>query len=593
MKRWVATGVLGSLFASAAISASPSDAWYAEDTDYLFWFLVIADVHTGENLWGGTQDTDNLAWVVGEAFHAIAPRFVFICGDLVDATHGGLIPKAQSDDEWSEYRSVLEAAGMTPDVLVDLPGNHDQYCDKGLTHYRTFSMQGAVDDQTQHSIIYWPHPPTPGRLPMAHPLTPAGPLAPEGFYHFLAVATPGNDGACWPADNAGLDAAEMDFIKAALAANAGAALHFAFGHHGVHWGGSNKVGEGGSAFRDLLKTHEVAAYFWGHTHDYLAEFHDGTLFFNVRSLGKNDDLNVALAAVDHDSLAVRAFTARRWPFVLVTAPADRSLGGGNPHAYTVPRSWASAPVRALVFSVPAPQGVRFRVDDGPWQGMAEVTPGVYQGAMDATGLAEGEHRLRVRADPWDDADHETRFLVGTTVCGNGQDDDGDGVTDFPDDPGCVNPADQDEQDPPPPPEPDPAADEAGADLDTRSDLAAEEVAVFEDASAGDPGDAAGLDDRVGEGPTDEVSFEEAVSGDRGSGVDAQDAAADPGGGPDGVDGDRVQDGPGRPAASVGGGCAHSRRGGSPLGACALFLWLVGALRFFPGRCASVRGGNRR
>lgn len=572
MTRRIAAVGLGMLVAASSAAASPSDARYAEDTDHLFWFLVISDTHVGENLWGGTQDTDNLAWVVGEAFQTIQPRFVFNCGDLVDATHGGLIPKDQSDGEWSEYRSVLDGHGMTPDLYVDLPGNHDQYCDKGLTHYRTYSMSGSMDDQTQHSVVY---------------------QTPEGFYHFLAVATPANDGACWPADNAGLDPAEMDFIKAAFAANAGASLHFAFGHHGVHWGESNKVGEGAGEFRDLLKHYEVAVYFWGHTHDYLSEFHDGTLFFNVRSLGKSEDRHVALAAVDHDSLSVRAFTARKWPYVLVTAPADRSLGGGNPHAYTVPRSWASAPVRALVFSLPPPEGVRFRVDDGPWQGMIEVAPGVYQGTMDATALSEGEHRLRVRADPWDDADHETRFLAGTTVCGNGQDDDADGLTDFPDDPGCQNPADQDEQNPPPLPDPEPAADEAGPDLEPPADLPAEAVAVVEDASAGDPGDAAGPGDGAFEVAMDPGSFEEAAFGDRPSGWDAGDGTADPGGGPEGVDRDRVQDAPGRPAPSVGGGCAHCRPEGSPLGACALLLWLVGALRFAPGRRASVRGGDRR
>lgn len=570
------------LVATFPASASPGDAWYADDADHLFWFLVTADVHVGENLFGGTQDTDNLAWVVGEAFQTVRPRFVFVCGDLVDATHGGLIPKEQSDDEWSAYRAVLEAAGMTPDVFVDLPGNHDQYCDKGLTHYRKFSMQGATDDQIQHSIVAWPF-----------PLRSAGDQVPAGSYHFLAVATPANDGACWPADNAGLDAAEMDFIKAALAANEGASLHFAFGHHGVHWGGSNKVGEGGSEFRQLLQQYKVAAYFWGHTHDYFNEYHDGTLFFNVRSLGKSDDRNVALAAVDHDSLAVRAFTARRWPFVLVTAPADRSLGGGNPHAYTVPRSWVSAPVRALVFSVPAPAGVRFRVDDGPWVGMAEVAPGVYQGAMDATGLAEGEHRLRVRADPWNDADHETRFLVGTTVCGNGQDDDEDGLTDFPEDPGCRNPADQNEENPPPPPEPEPPADEAGANLDTRLDVPAEEAAVFEEASAADPGEASPASDSATEMVIDEVLVHDAYSDETMSGADSQGMIGGPFGDTEVAGADPVPEGTDRPVRSVGGGCAQSQSKGSPVGACALFLSLLGVLWLATNRRVPISGGDRR
>ncbi len=581
MPRRFATVLIAAVLATATASGSPADAWYAEDADHLFWFLVTADVHVGENLFGGTQDTDNLAWVVGEAFQTIRPRFVFICGDLVDATHGGLIPKQQSDDEWSEYRAVLEAAGMTPDILVDLPGNHDQYCDKGLTHYRKFSMQGSTDDQTQHSIVAWPFPPRS-----------AGGQVPEGFYHFLTVATPANDGACWPADNAGLDAAEMDFIKAALAANEGASLHFAFGHHGVHWGGSNKLGEGGGEFRQLLQQYQVAAYFWGHTHDYFSEYHDGTLFFNVRSLGKSDDQNVALAAVDHDSLAVRAFTARRWPFVLVTAPADRSLGGGNPYAYTVPRSWTSAPVRALVFSVPVPAGVRFRVEDGPWVEMAEVAPGVYQGTLDATGLSEGEHRLRVRADPWDNADHETRFLVGTTTCSNGQDDDEDGLTDFPEDPGCRNPADQNEENPPLPPEPEPPADEASANLEARPDLPAEEAVVFEDASASDPSEASPASDSASEILVDEVFVDDPHSDETMSGADSQGMSSDPFGDAEVAGADPLPEGTGRPVGSVGGGCAQSRSQGSPLGAWALFVWVAGAFRLAATGARRFRGGER-
>lgn len=404
-------------------TASPNDARYAEDPDDLFWFLVTADVHTGENLWGGTQDTENLTWLVGEAFQTIRPRFIFICGDLVDATHGGLIPKNQSSEEWSQYRNILDASGMTAETLVDIPGNHDQYCDKGLTFFKKYSIQGSSDGKTQHSLIH-------------HGLA--------GDYHFLAVATPANDGACWPADNASLDPEELDFIRQAFNNNQNARLHFAFGHHGVKWGSSNKVGEGAKDFLDLLQQYNVSAYFWGHTHEYFSEFHDGILFFNVRSLGKSDDRNVALAAVDHDSLSVRAFTARKWPFVLITAPADKSLGKGNPYAYVVPRTWSAAPVRALVFSQPSPQSVKFRVDNGPWTIMTEVRPGVYQATMNAAALPEGEHSLRVRADPWSDADHEIRFIVGITVCINGMDDDNDGLIDYPDDPGCENPADNDE-----------------------------------------------------------------------------------------------------------------------------------------------------
>jgi len=545
--------------ASGAL-ASPRDARYAEDPDHLFWFLVIADLHIGENLWGGTQDTDNLGWVLNEAVPVVQPRMVVACGDLVDATHGGLIPLDQSDDEWSEYRAIVDASGMTPAVYLDLPGNHDQYCDKGLTHFLKYSLQGSMDAQTQHSM----------RVEMQ-----------DGFYHFLAVSTPANDGACWPADNAGLDAAEMDFIRAAFADNADARLTFAFGHHGVHWGESNNVGEGGEEFRGLLRTYEVAAYFWGHTHAYFNEFHDGSLFFNVQSLGKSDERNVALAAVDHDALAVRAFTAREWPFLLVTAPADASLGGGNPYAYVVPHGWAAAPVRALVFSKPDPEQVRFQVDGGPWMPMSGGPTGVFQAAMDAAALAPGEHRLRVRADPWNQADHEIRFVVADTACSNGLDDDGDGWTDYPEDPGCENPADLDEANPPLIPEPDPTPDESAEPFPTPDESAADErdAAIPE---SSEPGFVEPAFVEEAGSPREVDSYEAAVVADAGPeisfepGLDHGTAPAE--GAQRGEPADRVEADSARVPGRAGGGCAAAGAD-DPVG----LWWLLFLVPFFRRR----------
>jgi predicted phosphodiesterase len=417
--------VLAIIFISGLALGSPRDARYREDFEDVFWFLVVSDSHVGENLSGGTQDTDNLRWVTGEAYQVVRPRFIFHCGDIVDGTNGGIIPIKQWDSEWQEYRGVVDDNGMNADVLVDLPGNHDQYTDKGLTHYRKYSIQGSKDDQTQHSIVHQTE---------------------HGLYHFMAIATPANDGAPWPADNASIDAGELDFIRQKMRDHADANLHLFFGHHPIKYYGdvlSNALGEGTSAMLDLFKQYEVVAYFFGHTHAYYMKFHDGTLFANVTSLGKSDSQNVMLAAIDHDSLSVRAFDARKWPMVLITAPSDKGLGDGNPYAYFVPQGWKNAPVRALAFGWPKPLSVAFRVDNGTWTEMIEVREGLYQGAFDASALQIGDHKLRVRANPWTDADHEITFEVREALCSNGKDDDNDGLTDE-DDPGCEGPWDNDE-----------------------------------------------------------------------------------------------------------------------------------------------------
>lgn len=57
------------------------------------------------------------------------------------------------------------------------------------------------------------------------------------------------------------------------------------------------------------------------------------------------------------------------------------------------------------------------------------------------------------AAPFDEVFYSPAPEQPAPACSNGIDDDGDGATDFPGDPGCTSAADDDETDPPPPPPP--------------------------------------------------------------------------------------------------------------------------------------------
>lgn len=400
--------------------AYPSYAGYSEDYNNIFWFVAIADTHIGENLLGGEKDTKNLSWVLKEMYSIIKPRLVVLCGDIVDNTKGLMIPCCQQhDQEWSEYRQVVDDAGMSPDNYMDIPGNHDAYYDPGLTHYLKYSISGSFDGQTQHSKVD---------------------EALFGKYHFLGIATPTKQGEPWPIDPAKIDQEELSFIKLSFAYAEDASLHFVFGHHPPGF-------EGFEELNQLFKEYKVSAYIYGHTHDYLAEFHDGILWFNVRSLGKSNDKHIAVIVVDNDAISIRAFTVFDLPYVLVTAPTDQKLGGGNPHAYKVPKTWKQAPVRAVVFAKNEPQKVEFQVDKMAWYPMVKVAENIYKGEMDASLLDEDkEHTLTVRALPWPTKGHQITFTLGTYQCSDGLDNDGDGNTDYPSDKGCTNPADDDEFD---------------------------------------------------------------------------------------------------------------------------------------------------
>ncbi len=421
------TFVLMLLATGMAVASDPNGARYTDDHNNIFWFVVISDTHVGEKLSGGDNDTVNLRWVTGSAFDRIRPTLILNCGDLVDATNGGLIPTGQHKEEWTQYRDILINNGMSFDVYVDMPGNHDQYSDKGLKHYLKYSIGGTYDHQTQHNVI----------KDFAF-----------GKYQFVTTATCGNDGAPFPLDNASLDSGELNFIENALQNNQDSSLTFVFGHHPLSWvvgwkeGLSNGIGKGKKEFLNLMRQYHVLVYFYGHTHKFEEKWKDGILLYNVASLGKSKDKNFVIAAVDNNSLAVRAYKPMDWPYVLITAPADADLAGGNPYAYKVPKGWDRAPVRALIFDSDVVHDVTFKIDNGKARQMYQLNGPVWGARFDATKLSEGKHKLTVQYKNKSDT---IGFVVVDLACSNGKDDDGNGLTDYPDDPGCWGPADPEEK----------------------------------------------------------------------------------------------------------------------------------------------------
>lgn len=399
----------------AAVPAAPY-ANYSADPNRLLWFMAISDTHIGAN---GDRAVENFTWALEDAYDIVRPRLTVVCGDLTDANGFLGIPWDQQEDEWQAFRAIIDGAGRTLDDLLDIPGNHDQYGDKGMTYYLRYSLWGKAAGRHQHSVRV---------------------EEPFGTYHFLGVATPGNDGALPPADRAGLDAGELAYIQGSLDANADASMHLFFGHHPT-----GNLDYGRDEFLGAMSVYEASTYIFGHTHSYSSEYRNGTLHVNLDTLGKGDDRNVGIGVIDNDLLSLRVFSAGIWPYVVISAPADAGLGGGNPHAYSVPPNWTDAPVRAVVFATRAPDGVEFQVNGGTWAPMAEVSPNVWQGAMDTTGLEPGRHTLKVRAKPWNDAADTISFRVGATACANGLDDDFDGLTDWPEDPGCESPGTNDEE----------------------------------------------------------------------------------------------------------------------------------------------------
>jgi MYXO-CTERM domain-containing protein len=387
-----------------------------DDPDEIFVFLQISDTHVGEDAGFGTQDTDALAWTIGQAADVILPEFVVITGDLVDATNGGWIPSVQYQSEWDEYRDVLDTYGMDVTFLHDLCGNHDTYSDEGASYYLANSLIGEATGEWNET---WVH------------------TFPFGDYLFVGLNSAETLGAAPLFDDPGLTPAELTFLEDALVQHADASLAFVFTHHPEH-----ELLQGADEFLGLLEDHRASVWGYGHTHQYGSAFRGQTLQLNVASAGKSNERNLGLYAVDHDGVSARATTLGDWPQVLITAPVDASLGGGNPHAYPASANHHANPVRALVFDVSSPNSVVFSVDGGPDQPMVEVAPSVWQGEWDASSLPHGAHEIAVVATTPSGTDtHAIRVETAITECDDGADNDGNGFTDYPDDGGCFSPSD--------------------------------------------------------------------------------------------------------------------------------------------------------
>ncbi|TXM79038.1 metallophosphoesterase [Methylobacterium sp. WL69] len=120
----------------------------------------------------------------------------------------------------------------------------------------------------------------------------------------------------------------------------------------------------------------------GHTH-YNELANDGrTVFAATRSTGQIEEgpVGYAVAAIDRGVVSWRfKELARPWPFVLVTAPADRRLAHDAADAEHIVGD--TIEVRALVLGETPVTACEVSVDGGPWQAMER---------------AEGDRRHRAR-----------------------------------------------------------------------------------------------------------------------------------------------------------------------------------------------------
>jgi hypothetical protein len=377
-------------FLAPLLAADPYAGRYCPENNKVFWFVQTSDVHIGAR---GDQDSRNLDWLVTQGKSVINPSFMVVTGDLTDSTDGNILgwPDGPYQSEWNAYKAIVDGR-VDPLFFFDLPGNHDHYNDQYFNYYRANSVQGRASGQTQ---VSWNR------------------IFNFGKYHFLGVNTADNTGSSFSVippygDNAGLDAAELAFIRGALEQNRDVKLTFMFGHHPLAPTANSSdtyLYYGAAEFIGYMNTYGVSLYGYGHTHAFDEDFFTqnmsgGIYYLNVASLGKSSANQYTVMAVDCDGLSMGIQTVKAWPAVLITAPMDRYLGGTvSPYVYPVPNG-SSNPIRALVFDPNPVTQVRYRIDGGStWYSMGNAGGNVYlwEALWNASSLPQGEHTIEVQA----------------------------------------------------------------------------------------------------------------------------------------------------------------------------------------------------
>jgi metallophosphoesterase superfamily enzyme len=443
----LATTALLGVFSMAG-AADPHGAVYSGDASRLLWIMHISDTHIGTEWY---NEDDRFSWGLQDAVFIIQPDLIVNTGDLCDGSINGIPATGQGEDEWSLYRQIVDDAGMTVDYYIDIPGNHDLYGDPGLSFYLGWSLNGSTFGATTRSLL------------MEFSF---------GKYFIYGCATPGEDGKIF-VDTHEFSQAELEEMQAELTANDDSRLIFVFGHHPPN------QPDNAEQAREIMKEHN-AIYFHGHSHVYDEYLYNDILTFEVDSLGKATNDNLAVIAVDNDYVAYDVTSSDDpWPFIVVTAPADVRLKSGDehPYAYPVCNTGEANPVRALVFDAAEVTEVTCRLGDGPGTALVQDQrrPMLWTGFFDSRGFPEGEVELTVAATGSQQRSRTIRVLLADVPCldavepDGGVQDGGDGdANDFPE---------RDEVDP---------GDSEAEDRDAGGD----------DAGIGDigAGDAAGADD---------------------------------------------------------------------------------------------------
>ncbi|OMO53994.1 hypothetical protein COLO4_36605 [Corchorus olitorius] len=113
------------------------------------WVVQLSDLHFSVHHPERAIDFKNL---VPSALSFINPSLVLITGDLTDGKSKDLLVMKQNEEEWMEYKNVMEdvvkRSGLNKSIFYDLRGNHDNFgvpmVGGSFDFYSKYSINGQL-----------------------------------------------------------------------------------------------------------------------------------------------------------------------------------------------------------------------------------------------------------------------------------------------------------------------------------------------------------------------------------------------------------------------------------------------------------------
>ncbi len=349
-------------------------AYLSNDTEHIFWFIHVTDVHLGAYTLTGNsrQRFRDFLENAKQIYNSSYQTFIVDTGDLVN---GELpVPIVQDESQWRERNTSIAAAGWwDQNLFYDMPGNHDGYGNSdSFSYYLNWSVQQKLNYNWTRSFIF-------------------------GNYTFISLNSAPSHGEQWPwGTDAELDRTELDAFEQMLIAAQDSNLTFLFTHHQLSDMGGN-TSTSGKTFLELLEEYKVAAHIYGHGHENEERNQGGTIAIESDSLGQSFDVpGYRIFAVDNDGISTKFQALNSWPAVIITCPIDRGL---TMQAFDIDSNLTAVPIRALVFDVNDIISAEFRIDGGSWHSMnqASINEYLWTASFNASNFGKGEHSIQVRA----------------------------------------------------------------------------------------------------------------------------------------------------------------------------------------------------